>query len=361
MHPESDTTRVIQSVYKLVTWIDTAIFIFVFALLAWAVWRYRERKGQENNIPKQVHGSVGLEMADHHPRPDPGVHRRAHVGRHFPQRESAAHHTLTINVTGHQWWWEFQISGTGAGDGQRAARAARQVDRRLRHLQGRDPLLLGAQLAGKADALPGKKNELWFTPEKVGMYYGQCAEYCGTSHANMRFNVFVDSPADFDAWVARTKQPQKPDNQDAKDGEALFAAKGCIACHTITGRPDAVGQIGPNLTNLHDRTMIASALVKQPAILQHWVRAPAGDQARRADDPAHCRERGRIQEAGRLSGEPHRCRSGCCGAAPARNRARLRPARIGKRSCSPTTAGSATPSPTWRTPRAPSAPTWPAS
>lgn len=276
VHPESDTARVVQGVYKLVTWIDTAIFIFVFVLLLWVVIRYRERKGQATSIPKQVHGSTGLEVAwtvipavilvfIAVPTWE-GIFRNANPP---PQN------TMTIRAIGHQWWWEFSYNDLGlitANELHVPLGKSIVID-----TQSKDVIhsFWVPKLSGKVDALPGKTNMTWFTPEKTGVYYGQCAEFCGTSHANMRFRVIVDTQADFDAWVARTKQPQKPETAEAKDGESLFAAKGCIACHTITGRPDAVGQIGPNLTNLHDRTTIASALVDNtPDTLSHWVRAP---------------------------------------------------------------------------------------
>jgi len=276
VHPESDTTHVVQGVYRLVTWIDTVIFIFVFVLLAWAVIRYRERKGEDKALPKQVHGSAMLEVA--------GTVVPAVIlvfiavptwEGIFRNANPPATNTIAIKAIGHQWWWEFDYSEQGI------------VTANELHVPlGKSVVLQDTsvdvihsfwvpRLAGKVDALPGKVNQTWFTPDKAGFYYGQCAEFCGTSHANMRFNVIVESQADFDAWVARTKQPQKAESAEAKEGESLFAAKGCIGCHTITGRPDAVGIVGPNLTNLKDRTMIASALVKNdPAILSHWVRAP---------------------------------------------------------------------------------------
>ncbi len=274
--PESDTTRVVQDVYRLVTWIDTVIFIFVFVLLAWVVIRYRERKGQALSIPKQVHGSTGLEIAW------TIIPALILVFIAVPTWEAIFRNanppptnTMTIRSIGHQWWWEFNYNELGlitANELHIPLGKSIVID-----TQSKDVIhsFWVPKLVGKQDAIPGKTNVMWFTPEKTGIYYGQCAEFCGTSHANMRFRVIVDTQADFDAWVARTKQPQKAETAEAKDGEGLFAAKGCIACHTITGRPDAVGQLGPNLTNLHDRGTIASALIdNSPENLQRWVQHP---------------------------------------------------------------------------------------
>jgi cytochrome c oxidase subunit 2 len=274
--PETDTGRVIQHVYALVTWIDLAIFVFVFALLVWAVWKYRERKGQPAGLPAQVHGSQTMELVwtiipavilvfIAVPTWE-GIFRAA-----APPGQNA----ITIQAVGHQWWWEFRYVGE------------KVVTANELHLPINRPAVIDTtskdvihsfwvpKLAGKIDAMPGKQNMVWFTPEKAGTYYGQCAEFCGTSHANMRFKVVVETEEQFKAWLERIQAPPKAETAEAKEGEVLFGQKGCIACHTITGRADAQGQIGPNLTNLKDRTTIASALLDNtPQNLAHWIRAP---------------------------------------------------------------------------------------
>src|SRR5262249_1839801 len=130
-----------------------------------------------------------------------------------------ATNTLKVKAVGHQWWWEFQYPELGlttANELHVPVGKSIVVD-----AESKDAIhaFWVPKLAGKIDALPGKTQFTWFTAEKPGLYYGQCAEFCGTSHANMRFRVIVDTPADFEAWVQRTKQPQKPDNDLAKEGE----------------------------------------------------------------------------------------------------------------------------------------------
>jgi cytochrome c oxidase subunit 2 len=274
--PESEQGRVIQRVYALVTWIDIAIFLVVFGLLAWAVIRYRERAGQARRIPKQTHGNAMMEIVW---TLIPAIVLvfiavptwEAIFSAARPPGENA----VRVNAVGHQWWWEFAYPDLGIVAANElhipVGKAA------VIHPTSKDVIhsFWVPKLGGKADALPGKENLVWFTPDKIGTYYGQCVEYCGTSHANMRFRVIVDSEEQFTAWVAKQKTPQKADSPEAKEGEALFAQKGCIACHSIAGRPDALGQIGPSLTNLKDRKTLASALIDNtPANLSHWIRAP---------------------------------------------------------------------------------------
>ncbi len=275
VHPETDTGRVIQHVYAMVTWIDTGIFIVVLALLLWTVIRYRERPGQQG-LPEQVHGNAYLELVwtivpaiilVFIAVPTwSGIFRADRP----PEAKS-----LTVVAMGHQWFWEFDYKDQGVVTANELhVPVGRSI---IVDTQSKDVIhsFWVPKLAGKIDAIPGKTNLVWFTPEKPGTYYGQCAEFCGTSHANMRFRVIVETEDEFSAWVARTKAPMVASTSDAKEGEKLFGLKGCNICHTISGRPDAVGVIGPNLTNLHDRTTIASALLDNtPENLAHWIKAP---------------------------------------------------------------------------------------
>lgn len=284
VHPATDSGRVIQEVYKMVTWIDTGIFILVAALLAWTVWRFRESKSPAGAIPKQVHGNSVLELVwtiipaiilVFIAVPTwSGIFR----GADPPKGD-----ILKVDAIGHQWWWEFNLPGIGLVTANELHVPAGKPVEILTTSKDVIHAFWVPKLAGKMDAFPGRQNLIWFTapaakPDpKDNIYYGQCAEFCGTSHANMRFRIVVDSEADFKAWVERTKQPQlaKSDDQDAKAGEKLFAEKFCITCHTINGRPDAAGTIGPNLTNLKDRTSIAAALIDNtPENLARWIKSP---------------------------------------------------------------------------------------
>ena len=276
VHPASDTGEVIQGVYRMVTWIDTGIFVLVVLLLGWAIWRYRESKSPAGTIPKQVHGNSVLEVIwtivpavilIFIAVPTwSGIFR---IER--PPKGDA----LKVEAVGHQWFWEFDYKDSGlVTAGELHVPVGKPVEI-MTHSKDVIHSFWVPKLAGKMDAFPEKENLLWFTPNQIGTYYGQCAEFCGTSHANMRFRVVVDSEADFNAWMERAKKPQLANTDDAKAGEKLFSERFCVVCHTINGRPDAQGQIGPNLTNLKDRTSIASGLIDNtPENLARWIKAP---------------------------------------------------------------------------------------
>ncbi|MBI4082961.1 MAG: cytochrome c oxidase subunit II [Candidatus Lambdaproteobacteria bacterium] len=274
IRPASDNAEIIQHVYALVTWIDIAIFLVVFVLLGVALVRFRAKK--EGEIPAQVHGNAVLELLwtivpavllIFIAVPTwSGIFRAANA-----PRENA----VNVQAVGKQWFWEFVYTDQ------------KVVSANEMHVPVGRPVVVetfskdvihsfwAPRLFGKMDTMPGKVNHVWFTPKETGMFYGQCAEFCGTSHANMRFRIIVQSEAEFQAWVQRQKSPPRPETDPAKAGEQLFLAKGCIACHAIEGSPIARGTIGPSLTNLADRTTLASGILDNtPENLAKWIRAP---------------------------------------------------------------------------------------
>src|SRR5262249_13634949 len=115
------------------------------------------------------------------------------------------------------------------------------------------------QLAGKMDAIPGITNTLWMDPRQEGIFLGNCAEYCGTQHANMLLRVIVEPDAVFQKWVAAQKaDPVTEPRLEAS--RAAFLSFNCINCHAVSGTP-AVGQFGPDLTHLMSRATLGSGVV----------------------------------------------------------------------------------------------------
>src|SRR5262249_6427515 len=112
-------------------------------------------------------------------------------------------------------------------------------------------------LAGKVDVVPGQINKMIIDADHAGEYFGQCAEDCGTSHANLRLRVKAASPSDFSTWITEQQAgPAPPTN--AAVGANLFLTKGCAGCHTINGV--SAGTVGPNLTHLQSRDSFAGAI-----------------------------------------------------------------------------------------------------
>ena len=109
------------------------------------------------------------------------------------------------------------------------------------------------ELAGKKDVVPGHPNTLTIEADQPGTFLGQCAEYCGLSHANMRLRVIAQTQADYDAWVARAAGAA-PDAAKVAEFDTLASQWGCTTCHSITSAEKTVGAtIGPNLTHVGDR------------------------------------------------------------------------------------------------------------
>ena len=187
---------------------------------------------------------------------------------------------LRITVTGNQWWWDVQYDNPNPSLRVTTANEIHiPVGRPVAFdLFSNDVIhsLWIPNLQGKIDLVPGRRNELWLQADKAGYYWGQCAEYCGLSHANMRLKVVVHSKAGFAKWQdAQIKSanvaldPSTP----AGSGAELFRAKGCGGCHTINGY--TAGQIGPNLTHFMSRKVFAGAIFPNNLDeLRAWLRNP---------------------------------------------------------------------------------------
>jgi cytochrome c oxidase subunit 2 len=194
----------------------------------------------------------------------------------LPQRKPA----LTIEVTGHQWWWQVRYLSS---DPSQIFATANEI-----HIPtGQSVLfkLIGADvihsfwvpaLAGKTDTIPGQTNETWLEANTPGIYHGQCTEYCGLQHAKMGFLVVADAPKDFAAWREHQLQsPQPPRAGDQWAGLSNFNTY-CGSCHAVRGT-DAAGVLGPDLSHLMQRhTLAAGVLPNDPDDLARWISDPQG-------------------------------------------------------------------------------------
>jgi cytochrome c oxidase subunit 2 len=184
---------------------------------------------------------------------------------------------LQIAVSAEQWWWRVRYL-TSDGDGA-AVELANEVRlpvgvRVVFHLESPDVIhsFWIPALGGKIDMIPGRRNHLTLEPTRTGVFYGVCAEYCGTSHALMRFDVAVLAPEDFAVWLTRQREPARPPAQPlAAYGQELFLANGCGACHTIRGTP-ADGVVGPDLTHVGSRLSLgAGSLPNDSEAFVRWI------------------------------------------------------------------------------------------
>jgi cytochrome c oxidase subunit 2 len=114
---------------------------------------------------------------------------------------------------------------------------------------------------------------LWIEPHETGTFVGQCAEYCGTQHANMLLRVIVHEPDDFDRWVGEQRK-DAPRVPAQAEGRALFVGTACVNCHTVRGLSE-IGHFGPDLTHLMSRTTIAAgAAANDRSSLIDWLTNP---------------------------------------------------------------------------------------
>jgi cytochrome c oxidase subunit 2 len=130
-------------------------------------------------------------------------------------------------------------------------------------------------LAGKQDLIPGRENDISITPTKIGIYRGQCAEFCGAQHAHMALVVNVDSYGDFIRWWDHQLQPApSPATPLSQAGYAFVTSRQCSSCHSIAETP-ANGTVGPDLTHFASRRTIAAGTMPMgEGNLYGWVADP---------------------------------------------------------------------------------------
>lgn len=319
--PASDFARSIQDLYfQIFVW-TMGILAVVWIVLAYILVRFREKP--DGPAPQQIHGHLGLEIAW------TIVPALIVVAIAVPtiqttfSTQTPDPDAMVVDVVGHQYWWEFrypQLSGEVTANELRIP-----VDRPIALRIWSEDVLHSfwvPQLGGKRDAYPlravpegedQKYNWIYLTADQTGEFMGQCAEFCGQSHAIMGMRVVVDTQEDFDAWIddwnaghgetVETVQAQldvaTPIDeiaalQDPDQGEATMPAQvdprqalidqgqelfqtgvgGCIACHAVEGT-GAAGVIGPNLTLVGRRSMIAAGwLENTEENLIRWITAP---------------------------------------------------------------------------------------
>ena len=328
--------------FMITVWVTTGIFIVVGAVLAYAQIKFyaKDEDAVKAEPPVQGHGnplieigliaaSVGLLVIIAVP-----TVRDIWYTHDVPEAEKA--NAIDVTATGYQWWFKFEYNDPamvvklpGGGEAplvtgnELVVPAGRPVRVHLRTVDVIHSFWI-PKLAGKVDMMPNRPNFLWFKANRAGYFYGQCAEYCGESHAIMKFRVIALDQPDYDKWLANQKQParsvtaqtaatEQPRVQfaklDLKDGRALSASpefdanplaawrkqqepeagenaalvaqgrnvfkdKTCITCHTVRGH-DGIGINGPDLTRVGARSTIAAGTLENtPERLSQWLRDP---------------------------------------------------------------------------------------
>ena len=180
---------------------------------------------------------------------------------------------LTIRIKAEEWWWRVEYWPEGATQPVIAANEVRLPTGSRSELRLTANLYIHSlwipALGGKMDMIPGRETVLTLHPEKPGIYRGQCAEFCGASHALMAFETVVMPPEEFADWLQAEAAPARPAADPA--GEALFRDEGCGACHAVRGT-DFTGQTGPDLTHLASRASLAAGIMQVTRDdLKRWI------------------------------------------------------------------------------------------
>ncbi len=271
--------------------IAAAVFVLVQGLIIYSVIRFRQRDDDDGSLPVQVHGNTRLEIFwTVIPALILAVIAVPTVQMIFTMMDEPDEDYLTVEVYGHRWWFEYYYPdfdvysanelvipvGMPVRLEMTATDPQRQFDQGVIHsfwIPG---------LAGKQDVVPGQVTTLNLQADAAGRFLGQCAEYCGLSHANMRIRAESLEQADFEAWVADQQQPAAvpPDGSLEAQGRELYHDLGerpaCASCHQVfeDGMTRAPGT-GPDLTHLLSRAEFAGAIVDMTEEnLRAWLADP---------------------------------------------------------------------------------------
>ena len=312
--PRGDFARIADDLLDTTVKWALLVFVLVEGVLIYAIFRFRGKPGDPE--PHQTHGNTTVEIIW---TVIPALILAAiavpTVRAIFQTNATPAKDALTIEVVGHQWWWEFrypEFNITTANEIH--VPVGRTVSLRMSSSDVIHSFWV-PQFAAKRDVFATRESRMWFKAEAEGEYPAQCAEFCGIQHGRMAYRIRAQNPDEFQAWVAHmqtlgpkgaagagpaagqkpaaagasgvttasqgatVQQPSAPAKQrpEYAAGERLFTTKGCIGCHSLQAVNAPKGMVGPNLANIGARSYIAAGTLKNTdENLAHWVRDPQG-------------------------------------------------------------------------------------
>jgi cytochrome c oxidase subunit II len=279
--PASPNATLIYDLILIVFGIAAVVFVVVEGMLIYSAVRFSRRPAGEQ--PSQVEGNRRLEIAW---TLAPAIVlaivfiisiRTLWLLSYRPALALGTSNdpqALHVRVVGHQWWWEFDYAAQGIVTANELhVPVGTIIDLDLESVDVVHSFWV-PQLGGKMDVIPGHVNQTWFQVTSPGTYHGQCAEFCGVEHADMRFDVVAESPDQFQAWVKQQQSPLPPMTGNAAQGEQAFMSGACVGCHTIDGTK-AQGKVGPNLTHFASRRIFAGGVLDNtPDNLATWLTDP---------------------------------------------------------------------------------------
>jgi cytochrome c oxidase subunit II len=277
LHPKGPPAQTILNLFSPVFWVAAVIGVAVIGGVVYMALRFRVRPGSDMN-PKQVHGNTPLEIGwTIVPALILAVVAVPTIRTIFDLAQNPGPNAVQVKVVGKQWWWQFETLNKAKkvqaiGADELVIPTGRKVNVDLTACDASLPDECNVihsfwvpELAGKQDVVPGRHQRLTIEADEPGVFNGQCAEYCGLSHANMRFKVIAKSPGDYARWLQGQKQGPAtpltgPDGKPNGPGPTAIAKFACVSCHTFTDTKAST--YGPNLTHLASRSTFAGGYYK---------------------------------------------------------------------------------------------------
>ena len=281
-------------VFLVTLWVSVGIFAVMGTLLVYCIAKFKVKEGEvTDQVPEQGHGgalteialilvSVGLVGV---------IALPTLTGIFWVGTVPADENILEINVTGYQWWWSFEYPKEGVVTGNEIAiPIGRPVKFNLRTNDVLHSFWV-PRLGGKVDLMTGQENWLWLQadgelkgakplppggPVEGHYYYGQCAEFCGQSHAFMRFRVLVLDDENYRKWLEHQKSDAvEASTDELMAGQKAFMENNCASCHMIRGVRGASGLVGPDLTHVGSRISLAAGIMDNTEEnMKAWIREP---------------------------------------------------------------------------------------
>ena len=286
LKPVGPVAREENNLFTPVFWIAAGVFVLVEGGILFIVAKFRRRSDADQ--PKQIHGNKRLEIIW------TILPAALLAGIAIPvvltifdvAQKPVGSEVVHINLTAHQWWWQYEYTDFKTPQGVTIKTANELVipTGRWVYLTMTSADVIHSywvpKLSGKQDVIPGRITHLKLRSDVPGVFNGQCAEFCALSHANMRLKVIAQAPADFDAWVQNELQPARAPTDPIAFG---IITTTCAQCHTIRGilGPGGVERVGgtlaPDLTHFATRTSFAGSMLEMtPANIALWLKDPPG-------------------------------------------------------------------------------------
>jgi len=299
--PKGDFAQMVDEVFMTTVWWAAVVFVLVEGALLFAIWKFRSRPGDAE--PEQTHGNALVEVVWTIIPAAILAFIAVPTVRTIFRTAEIPEGALEVEVIGHQWWWEFRYPEQQiVTANEMHVPAGRPVVMKIRTADVLHSFWV-PQFAAKRDAFHNKYTTLYFTTDSLGSFTGTCAEFCGVQHGRMGSLVVVQTPEEFDAWVANQRIGSPlvnggvvaPDTTAPADsaaalaraerdsviarGARAFVAGGCLGCHAMVGQPTAglLALQGPNLSHFGGRQRIgAGVLANTDENLARWLRDPQG-------------------------------------------------------------------------------------